>query len=299
LLYKAANPVSQLVWYDRSGKPLGLVGDPANFGQFHISPDGRRVVAVRSNPGGSDIWMMDGDRGVATRFTSLPGLSIDPVWSRDGKTVVFASGAPFNLFRKDASGIGPEQRLIESASLQFPNDSSPDGRWILYGQVLGPRNSLWVLPSSPGDGKPRPYSPDGVNDDLGRFSPDGRWVAFQSDESGRMEVYIDAFPEPRGRIRISADGGMFPEWASDGRELFYIARSSTLVSVTLKFGPGGVTPSAPRTLLPVTTPDFGVNPYACAPDGRRFLVSEPEKTAPPLKLIVNWTALLNRAAKSP
>jgi hypothetical protein len=155
-----------------------------------------------------------------------------------------------------------------------------------------------VLPASPRDGKPRPYSPTGFNEDFGRFSPDGHWVAFQSDESGRPEVYIDAFPDPRGKIRISTNGGRFPQWAAGGRELFYVAADSTLMFVTMKLGPGAVEPSAPRALLRVFLQDDGISPYLPSPDGRRILVVEQEKAARPLKVIVNWPALLKRAAKS-
>src|SRR5260370_27178789 len=270
LLYSASNPLSRLVWNDRAGKPLGAMGDAATIGQFRVSPDGRRIAVVRANPGGSDLWMMDADRGVATRFTSLPGINIHPTWSPHSRTLLFASGAPFNLFRKDTSGTSAEQRLTESPNLQFPNDWSPDGRSILYQEYIGTRHSLWVLPASPHDGKPRPYSPTGFNEDFGRFSPDGNWVAFQSDESGRREVYIDAFPDPRGKIRISTNGGMFPQWAAGGRELFYVAADSMLMSVTMKLGPGAVEPSAPRALLPVFLQDGGISPYLPTPDAPRI-----------------------------
>jgi Tol biopolymer transport system component len=292
LLYSASIPLSQLVWYSRAGKPLGMLGEPAVIGHLRLSPDGRRIAMVRGSPGGADLWMMDVDRGVATRFTSRPGITINPIWSPDGRTVLFASGSPFNLYRKDSSGASAEQRLAESPNVQFPSDWSPDGRWILYGEYVGNQRTLRILPVSPGDGEPRLYGRTGFNEDLGRFSPDGHWVAFQSDESGRFEVYIDAFPNPRGKVLISTSGGTFPQWAAGGRELFYVAADSMLMSVAIKLGPGSVEPSAPKALLPVSVQDHGVNPYLPTPDGQRILVSEPEKAARPLKVIVNWPALL-------
>ena len=292
LLYSAFNHMSQLVWYDRAGKPQGMLGEPAPIGQFRLAPDGRRIAMSSASPGGADLWMMEVDRGVTTRLTSRPGISIHPVWSRDGRTILFASGSPFNLFRKDANGAGAEQRLTESPNLQFPMDWSPDGRFILLQEYVGTQHSLQVLPASPAGGQPRPYLRSGFNEDFGRISPDGRWVAFSSDESGRAEVYVDAFPEARGKVRISTGGGTFPQWADGDRELFYVAADSMLMSVTVKTGLGAVEPSAARAFFPVTQTDSGISPYLPTPDGKRILVVEPEKAVRPLKVIVNWPALL-------
>jgi hypothetical protein len=180
-------------------------------------------------------------------------------------------------------------------------DWSRDGRFILYDEetVPGDLRSLWTLPVAPGDAKPRPYLRTTFNEDMGQFSPDTRWVAFQSDESGRYEVYIATFPEPRGKVRISTGGGVMPEWGAGGRELFYISPDSMLMSVSLKPGTGSLEPSAPHALFPLLVIDTDVSPYDAARDGQRFLVLETaEHAAQPLTVIVNWPALLNRAAKS-
>jgi eukaryotic-like serine/threonine-protein kinase len=292
LLFSASNPLGQFVWYDRAGKPQGMLGEPAAIGQFRLSPDGRRIAMSAASPGGADLWMLDVDRGVTTRFTSRPGISNAPVWSRDGRTILFASGSPFNLFRKDANGTAAEQRLTESPNLQFPVDWSPDGRYILIYEFVGNQRSLQVLPASPAGGLARPYLRSSFNDGFGSISPDGHWVAFSSEESGRAEVYVDAFPEARGKVRISTGGGMFPQWADGGRELFYVAADSMLMSVMVKLGPGTVEPSAARAFFPVTQMDGGISPYLSTPDGKRILVLEPEKAVRPLKVIVNWPALL-------
>ena len=132
---------------------------------------------------------------------------------------------------------------------------------------------------------------------MGQFSPDARWVAFQSDESGRYEIYIDAFPEPHGKVRISTGGGVLPQWSADGRELFYVSADSTLMSVSLK--QGTLEPSAPRALFPLLVIDTDLSPYDAAPDGQRILVLEnADHAAQPLTVIVNWPALLNKAANS-
>jgi serine/threonine protein kinase len=292
LLYSASNPQDQLVWYDTVGRPLGTLGEPAVMGEFRPSPDGRRVATVRASPGGTDLWTVDVERSVATRFTSLPGISIHPVWSPDGRTLLFSSGSPFNLFRKDSLGASAEQRLTESPHRQFATDWSPDGRWILHDEHIGNQSSIQILPAPPATGASRPYLKTGFNEAAGRFSPDGKWVAFQSDESGRDEVYIDTFPDPHGKTLVSARGGTFPHWAAAGRELFYLAADSMLMSVDVQLGPGSAKLSTPRPLFPATIKE-GISPYAPTPDGKRILVMEPEKTARPLKVIVNWPALLN------
>jgi Tol biopolymer transport system component len=214
------------------------------------------------------------------------------VWSPDARTLAFASGAPFNLFRKDTNGTTPEQRLRESPNLQLPMDWSPDGHSILYTEYKGRQRSIWILPEPPSEAPPRPYLRSGYNEDFPRVSPDGHWLSFESDESGRPEVYVDAFPEPRGRLRVSEGGGQFAEWSSDGRELFYVSPDSMLMAVNMKLGAGDREISSPRLLFPVEIMDGGIAPYLHSPDGKRFLVEESEKLVRPLKVIVNWPGLL-------
>jgi Tol biopolymer transport system component/DNA-binding winged helix-turn-helix (wHTH) protein len=301
LLYNSSSPLRQFRWVDRTGKPRGTVGEPAFSAFFHLSPDGRRIAVSRGSPVGTDLWMLDVDRGVPSRFTSRPGLNISPVWSPNSRTVLFASDVPLNLFRKDASGAGEEQRLTRSPNPQFAMDWSRDGRFILYDEeaVPGNQRSLWILPVAPGDAKPRPYLRTTFNEDMGQFSPDTRWVAFQSDETGRYEIYIDTFPEPREKVRISAGGGVLPQWGGDGRELFYISPDSLLMSVSLKPRGGSLVPSVPHALFPLLVMDTDVSPYEVARDGQRFLVLDTaQQGTQPLTVIVNWPALLNKAANS-
>lgn len=306
LLYGEGGSVSQFTWFDRAGKALGVAGEPGEYTYFRLSPDGRRVVANRFKPGGRDLWLLDANRGVASRFTSTPGFKGYPAWSPDGRTIALASGSPINLFRKAAAGGGDEQRLIQSSNIQYPTEWSHDGRFLLYMEVAaGTGNDLWILPVTP-DGKaapgakPRPYLRTQFNERLGRFSPDlePRWVAYQSDESGRTEIYVDAFPEARNKVRISTGGGQFPEWSPDGRELFYLSPGLKLMQVSLKRGPDSIEPSAPRELFVLPTANDGYCPYEIAPDGQRFLVrATPEKQAGrPLTLIVNWPALMKKGA---
>ena len=203
---------------------------------------------------------------------------------------------------------GNEQRVSQSANNQFASDWSRDGRWVLYWEITpGTQRDLWVLPTTP-DGKPapgatpRPYLRTPADESWGRFSPEAppRWVAYQSNETGRWEVYISAFPEPRGATRISTGGGQYPQWGAGGHELLFVSPDNKLMAVSLKMGADTVQPSTPRELFPLPLVDTGWSPYDTAPDGQRFLVrATPGQAAQPLTVIVNWPALLKREAPAP
>lgn len=304
----------QLGWVDRAGKAAppggGELGRPGDYLNFRVSPDGRRVAVSRTSDGGYDLWMVDGERDAWSRFTFLPGSEASPAWSPDGRQVMFNAGSPGNLYRKEASGAGTEKRVTESANQQFPADWSRDGRLVLYGESAPEtQRDLWVLPVTP-EGKPesgasanagpRPYLRTNFNEWGGRLSPDlrpglgPRWVAYTSDESGRFEVYVQAFPEPRDKFQISTGGGSFPEWSPDGRELYFVSAEGKLMAAELKVGVDSVVPSTPRELFAVAAGGL-YQPYAVAPDGKRFLVKAPVGGSQPLEVVVNWTALLKKA----
>jgi Tol biopolymer transport system component len=184
----------------------------------------------------------------------------------------------------------------------LPTDWSRDGQWLLYYEISpGTGRDLWVLrmagahePSQ--DAVPAPYLRTPDSESWGRFSPESppRWVAYQSDETRRWEIYVQAFPEPRGKIRISAEGGEYPQWSAEGRELFFVSQDNKLMSVSLKFGGRSIEPATPRELFPLLT---GRPPYDVAPDGQHFLVrATPGQAGQPLTVIVNWPALLNNGS---
>ena len=318
LLYSASNTLSQFTWLDRKGKPLGVVGEPAEWGPFDFSPDGRTIAATRGQADGYDLWMLETERGVSSRFTFRPGISNFPVWSPDNRAIVFssdASDASRNLFRKEVTGAGIEQRVTQSPNVQLVTDWSRDGRFLLYWEIApGTGFDLWILPVMPDgrpvpDAKPKPYLRTPFNEWNGRFSPEPnpRWVAYQSDESGRYEVYINSFPAAGGKIRISTEGGAYPEWGGavgkDGRELFYVSPDNKLMTVNLKFVRDSVEASVPHELfdLPAAEPQSsGWSPYQVTPDGNRFLVrATPQQASPPLTVIVNWPALLKKGQAAP
>ena len=305
LLYGSSNTLSQLRWLDRTGKLLGQVGEPGEYGSIRLSPDGRRAAISRAGPGGgADLWLLEVERSVFSRFTFHPGINYYPVWSPDGRTILFASSGPQNLFRKESSGAGNEQRLTQSPNIQVSTDWSADGRWALYHEIApDTARDLWVLPITP-EGRPagqaKPYLRTPFNEWNGRFSPEPspRWVAYQSDESGRYEVYIQAFPEPRGKVPISTGGGQYPEWGPGGRELFYVSPDFKRMAVSLKLGADSVEPSTPREMLPLPVVDNGASLYDTTPDGQRFLVRavSQQQASQPLTVIVNWPALLKQGA---
>jgi len=306
LLYSAINKPRQFTWIDRAapGKtPRDVIGEPGQYGAFRLSPDGRRIAVTRDRPSGPDICLLEVERGVANPFTFPPDSFIYPVWSPSGSAVLLTSYSTRNLYRKDSDGAAAERRLTQSPLPQYALDWSGDGLSVLYWAVAtGTKRDLWIQPMTPEgepatDATPRRYQSTAANESWGRFSPEPspRWVAFQSDEGGTgYEVYIDAFPQPRGKKRISTAGGTYPQWGAGGRELFYVSPDLTLMVVDVKVTANAWEPSVPRALFPLPAVDIGVSPYDTTPDGQRFLVlATPQHgAAQPLTVIVNWPALL-------
>jgi hypothetical protein len=210
------------------------------------------------------------------------------------------------LFRKAAGGSGEEQRVIEGANPQYASDWSRDGRFLIYHEnAPGTQRDLLALPFTPegkvpGNAQPSPYLRTKFNEANARFSPEPspRWVAYQSDETGRYEIYIQGFPEPRAKFPISTAWGQYPEWGAGGRELFYVAPDNKLMAADITITADSVHPSVPRALFTLPIIDNGWSPYDTI-DGHRFLVrSVPQQASPPLTLIVNWPALLKKGRRA-
>ena len=308
LLYDTAGAQTQVQWFNLSGKALGPAGELSGVDHFRISPDGRRVAATTGGPftTGNAVWVV-GENGLASRVTSKRAGFFAPIWSPDAQNMVLTIIPPgLNLSRMAASGSGDPVRLTQSPNAQSATDWSRDGRFIVYHEnVPGTQSDLWVLTVTPqgvlAEGaKPRLYLRTPSNESWARFSPEPspRWVAYQSDESGRSEVYIQAFPEPRGKFRISARGGSFPTWGPDGRELYYLSLDNKLVVVSLKLGADSVEPSAPRELFALPPSQSGQDspPYDIAPDGKRFAVRVTVQNQSGLTLVTNWPALIKKAS---
>jgi hypothetical protein len=213
LLYFAPRSLSQLTWVDRTGKPVGVLGEPREYNMFRLSPDGRYLVAsiTGDTPRAPALWLLDKERALS-RFTFGSGTNLYAVWSPDGRTIVFASGNPWNLFRKEATGAGVEQRLTQSRNVQHPTDWSLDGRFILYYEVApDTQRDLWILPVTPAGkpaGTPRVYLRTPFNELLGCFSPEAspRWVPTcpMNPEGTRFTFRRFLSPEANGRFRLVA-----------------------------------------------------------------------------------------------
>ena len=292
-------PLQTLAWLDRAGKRVAAVGDPGQLFFTFLSPDGKRAtVSVYDRAAhNNDLWIYDLSRNLRTRFTFGSGNENAGVWSPDGSSIVFNSSTKghLDLYRKLASGAGEELLYADDLS-KSPTSWSPDGKFILYNSRLGPRAGagLWVLPLE-GERKPFPFLKTAFNEGDGRFSPDGHWVAFESDESGRGEIYIAPFPASGGKSQVSLAGGTQARWRSDGKELFYIAPDGWLMAAEIGVKGGEMLIGAPRRLFgPLPTVGYQ---YDVSPDGQRFLAVLPnEQAAPPepLTVLLNWTTGLKK-----
>ncbi|HVS81530.1 MAG TPA: protein kinase [Pyrinomonadaceae bacterium] len=293
---------SEPALFDREGKLLSTVRPTGEYSNVFFSPDEKRVAAALIDPqsGTRDIWLLDIARGTPTRFTFDPLEDFLPVWSPDGSRIVFASDrdGPGNLYQKSASGAGNEEQIFKTNERKWPSDWSKDGRFILYTNLSAKtKTDLWVLPMT-GEQKPVPFLQSPFNEDHARFSPDGRFIAYSSDESGKFEVYVQTFPVSGGKWQVSTNGGAQPRWRRDGKEIFYLAPDRKLMAVDVKADATTLDVSTPRVLFQTRVVSYPVprNSYDASADGRRFVIITPleEATATPITVIINWTADLKR-----
>jgi hypothetical protein len=306
----------QLVWIDRTGKMVGTVGelvDENSPGNLALAPDGGRVAIGRVVQGNVDVWLIDGGRGVPTRFTFDAVVDNAAVWSPDGSQVVFRSSrnGVHDLFVKAASGTADEQPLLVNSQSKGPLDWSQDGRFLLYGtQDAKTASDLWVLPMT-GERKPFAVLQSSFNEMEGQFSPDGRWLAYASDESGRYEIYVRTFPEASGKWLVSVAGGVEPRWRRDGRELYYVAPDTRLMAVPIRPAPDthAFDSGSPVPLF-LTRLATGSNiapagslaraQYAVAPDGRfLMLIAGDTADTSPITIVQHWDQELKRLVPTP
>jgi eukaryotic-like serine/threonine-protein kinase len=290
------------VWFDRSGNELGKVGDSSMSSPL-LSPDGQRVVGYRGNPvdGNVDIWMLDVTRGVFSRLTDDVADDTSPVWSPDGDHIVFSSnrkGTP-DLYQKSAFAGGSEELLWASAQPKVPDDWSSDGRFVLFeSRDRKTGADIWALPldKTGKPGKPFPVVQTNFDEQRGQFSPGGNWIAYQSDESGRHEIYLRAFPGPGNKWPVSTNGGAQVRWRRDEKELFYVALDGRLMAVPVRLTSNGTPPEvgtpvalfAPPLGGTVQQADFR-HQYMVSSDGQRFLVATvAEGVNSPITIILNW-----------
>jgi serine/threonine protein kinase len=284
---------TQLTWLDRAGKSAGTVGEPGYLATPRLSNDGKRVaVRVLDAQAVGDIWIYDLERNTQTRFTFDPSDDFGPLWSRDDSRVVFSTArkSPGDIFQRDSAGTEKEEPLLSSNAFKMALDWSPDG--VLLFQADDPQMAtqmdLWTY--SAADGKTRPLVQSASNETMGRFSPDGRWIAYVSNESGKEEVYVMPFPGPGGKWQISTTGGRAPHWTRGGQEIVYQAPGDEIMAVEVRSAPtfqSGI----PKVLFKTNLRPPPGGQFEVTPDGERFLVNlRPGDAADPVSLVQNWAA---------
>ena len=303
LVYRGGGSGTQpmLTWFDRQGNPAGTVGDPGDYEAPAISPDGSRVAVAMGPAKSRDIWTLDVARGTSTRFTFDPARDDDPAWSPDGKNIAFSSnrGAQMDLYIKPADGSGEEKLLLKTDEQKSVDSWTRDGRFLLFdsdGAKTG--GDMWALPF-PGAAKPVLLLRTQFSEGLSRVSPDERWLAYTSNESGDFEVYVRPFrPEaPAGsgaKWLVSKGGGIGPLWRTDGKELLYLGLASQMMAVDIDTSKG-FQAGTPRRLFSAPTEALTTG-WDLAPDGKRFLFVAPPNAGRtvPFTVVLNWAAGLKK-----
>ena len=298
LLYlpPSEDQVSELVLLDRSGAVVDALARGNLIGAFRLSPDGTTAMGSESDArtGISDLWLFDLARHTRSRFTFDPPNETGALWSPDGRRIAFGSfrDGRWGVFARALASSGADETLVMSGGAMVPTSWSPDGRTLIYRNTSATtREDLWLLPLD-GDRQPRPLLVERFNENEACFSPDGRWIAYQSTESGQTEIYAMPYPGPGRRSQISTEGGFVPQWRGDGLEILYQTADQKLMAVAVEIVDGVLRTSAPQALFGLQDDAF----YDATPDGSRFLVSRPlvQTSQTPPRLVTNWTALIGR-----
>jgi Tol biopolymer transport system component len=306
---EAAN--RSLVWVDRNGRQGAPVGPSVRTGSIQLSPDGERVAYAEAAAGTDDVWVYDLVHGVKTRLTTDPAPDHGAVWSADGRSVAWdthrhAEGP--TMYARIADGSAPERQVLppEKGFARSPRAYSSNGQFLAYVQSItgGAPWDLWVLPLS-GGGKPFAYVASQFDEFSGVISPDGRWMAYATTETGPSQIVVQPFPNPAaGKWQVSMNGGAYPRWRQDTKELYYVAANGEFVAVSVS---SGATFSVGASTVLFKT-NFGFAgqplsagaPYDVRADGQRFLmaVSPDDPNATPIRTVVNWPALVKGKSAS-
>jgi len=293
LVYMRGGTTGRVTWVDDRGAARVAVSDERDYNYPRLSPDGKRIALTIRGPSSTDIWIQQGTSSTVTRLTTEAN-NYRAEWMPDGKRVLFYStrGGAAAIWAQPADGSGPAERL--GAPGGVAGVISPDSRFLLYG-VTSTQNKrdLWVMPLE-GDRTPRPFLVTPFNELTARVAPDGKWVAYASDESGRLEVYIRPFPGPGPPTQVSTRGGEQPVWARDGKRLFYV-NASRLMVASLVLGPT-LTVGARDSLFEIG-PSLYMEPHArydVAPDGHQFLVVKRNEDQSEITVALNWIEEVRR-----
>ncbi|MGB2715270.1 MAG: protein kinase [Vicinamibacterales bacterium] len=292
--------LSRLTWVDRTGRALGTIGETGAHFDPRVSPDGTMVALEKHDwtRGSGDVWIVDPARGVFSRLTSAPGYETTPVWSPDGQRIAFASdqGTVPQIYVRNATGTGAEDVLVSPPARSFPTDWSLNGRHVLFMLNGGAtRTDIWIYEL--GTRKASPLLASSFDEGWATFSPDGKWIAYVSDENQQSQVYARSFPDGEFKTQISTAGGAQPQWRRDGLELFYIAPDNTLMSVAVQPSAGRLRATAPRALFTARVEQGRTirNQYAVSPDGQRFLMlSAVDAGASPIVAVLNWRSSIKK-----
>jgi Tol biopolymer transport system component len=300
LVYGASeSSENRIVWLDRAGKEISEVGKPLGVNTCALSPDGTRLaMSIRdAKSGRSDIWIRDLERGVTSRLTFDPKDEFAPVWSKDGKSVIFASdrGGTNGIYEKSASGTGPTKKIWTSQDRIIPGGLSPDGRFLAVNRWAQGTVQTWILPMA-GSKKPYAFLHASFQEGMPVFSPDGHYMAYVSNETGRFEIYVRRFPGPSGKWQVSAEGGIDPQWSADGRTIYFRSLNSKLMAAPVTPG-AGFQAGVPKALFTAEfTAGTGVDQYQVSRDGKKILLITPterQKTSP-ITVILHWDKGIKR-----
>ena len=286
-----AEPEQTLVWVNREGEARPVTDVRRDYEALRISPDGQRIALEILTEGNYDIWVYDIPRGTLTRLTLAESAEAIPVWSSDGKRVAFLSNRdPPGVYWKPIDGSGPTELLTDGGA---PESWSPDGRVLAFSRG----KDIWMLPME-GERKPEPLLDTPFDELSPAFSPDGRRIAYHSDESGRYEVYVRAYPGPGGKWQISTHGGLFAVWSPDGREIFYRTEDRKVMVVPLQLTPE-FSAGKPKLLFEdrFAYINYRWRNFDITPDGQRFVMvedAEEESTPTEIVVVLNWFEELKR-----
>lgn len=293
---------NELTWFNRAGQKLGTVGQPNIYSTPALSPDGAQLAVAVGEHAKSDIWVYDLKRGTASRLTFNPADDVNPIWSRDGSQIFFSSlrgGPHYGLYEKAADGLGSTQPISQSPNQDAAlDDISADGRYAIYDTATAlASDQLWVLPLF-GDRKPFRFVQGNSGAASAQFSPNGHYVAYNSVETGREEIYVQTFPQPSGRWEISTAGGMQPMWRRDGKELYYLMPDNKLMAVDVNTTSATFQAGIPKELFQaqLVPTSYWRNIYLPSSDGQRFLMITPagQTKAQPITVVVNWQQMLKK-----
>jgi Tol biopolymer transport system component len=304
LAYRSASPDSHLDWFHRTGTRLGRFPTTADYQHPSLSPDDKTLAIEKTDPATKrhTVWLLDLSRGLTSRLVSDPRGAHNPMWSTDGRQVSFSSNrfGGLDVFRVPADGSGRDSLVLNMNATwaMVVTDWSADGRFLLYERHRGGQSDL-LMATADGSGRITPLLTTSASERHARLSPDMRWMAYASNESGRHEVYVRRFPGGEGKWQVSTDGGAQPEWRRDGRELFYLAPDGTLRAATVTRADTVFTTDPPLRLF-----DTGIrasfldrrNQYSVTRDGQRFLVnvSAEDENSAPITVVLNWQAGVKR-----